>query len=192
MQITIKLAALGAAVVALSGCATIIEGTSQEIMVVTNPPGATCVLEREGQAIASISSTPSAALIKKTKHDIMIRCNRPGFEEAVFLDHSGLASGSVAGNVAADLLLTGGLSSIIDSASGADNKYDSPVNITMIPKSAMPMASAPAPVPATTPAASTSAAQAPAASGVPAGTIASTPVADEKPAKPAKPAAATH
>src|SRR6185436_8032262 len=113
-----------AAVFALTGCATIIEGTSQEIMVVTNPSGASCVIERQGQAIAAIPSTPSAALIKKTKYDILIKCKREGFEEAVFMDHSGLASGSVAGNVAADLILTAGLSSIIDSASGADNKYD--------------------------------------------------------------------
>jgi hypothetical protein len=122
-------------------------------------------------------------LIKKTKHDITIKCHKAGFEEAMYLDHSGLASGAVAGNVAADLLLTAGLSSIVDSASGADNKYDSPVNITMIPSSAMP-AAAVAPT-ATAPA---TAASAPAAT-IPAGTVASTPVADDKPAKPAKPAA---
>ena len=116
----------------LLGCATIIEGTSQEILVSTNPAGASCTLEREGQVIGTIPATPSAILVKKSKHDITIKCSKEGFETAIYINDSGLASGSVAGNVAADLLLTAGLSSIIDSASGADNKYESPVNITLI------------------------------------------------------------
>jgi hypothetical protein len=125
-------ASIFVASIALSGCATIIEGTSQEILVSTNPSGANCTLEREGQVIGSIPSTPSAILIKKSKHDITIKCSKEGFETAIYINDSGLASGSVAGNVAADLLLTAGISSIIDSASGADNKYESPVNITLI------------------------------------------------------------
>ena len=121
------------AVLPLLGCATLLEGTSQEILVSTNPAGATCTLEREGQAIATVTSTPGAALVKRRKHDITIKCRKEGFEEAVYINDSGLASGSVAGNVAADLLLTAGLSSIVDSASGADNQYESAVNITLIP-----------------------------------------------------------
>jgi len=120
-------------------------------LVSSNPAGAACVLEREGQPIATVPATPGTALIKKSKHDITIKCKKDGFEEATYLNNSGLASGSVAGNVAADLILTAGLSSIIDSASGADNQYESPVNITLIPKNAAPVSTAPVappPVPA--------------------------------------------
>ena len=39
----------------------------------------------------------------------------------------------VAGNVAADLILTAGLSSIVDSANGADNEYTTPVVIGLSP-----------------------------------------------------------
>lgn len=148
---------------ALSGCATLLEGTSQEILVSTNPSGATCTLEREGQTIATIATTPSAALVQRRKHDITIRCKKDGFQEAVYINNSGLASGAVAGNVAADLLLTAGLSSIVDSASGADNQYESTVNITMIPSAAIPVTATPVPAPAPT-------------------TMA--PVADDKPKKP--------
>jgi len=131
------LAALSTALLAgaLAGCATIIEGTSQEILVTTNPSGASCVFEREGQPIGTIATTPGTLLIKKSKHDITIKCKKDGFEEATYVNDSGLASGAVAGNVAADLILTAGLSSIIDSASGADNQYESAVNITLIPAS---------------------------------------------------------
>jgi hypothetical protein len=128
---------LAASTVSLGACATIIEGTSQEILVSTNPAGASCALEREGQPLATVAATPGTVLIKKSKYDITIKCTKDGFEQATYINNSGLASGSVAGNVAADLLLTAGLSSIIDSASGADNKYESPVNITLIPRAAI-------------------------------------------------------
>ena len=58
--------------VALCGCATIFEGTSQSISVVTNPTGATCVFEREGKAIGSVASTPGPLVIKKSKYDITV------------------------------------------------------------------------------------------------------------------------
>ncbi len=135
-----KMALGAAAAVVLSGCATLLEGTSQEILITTNPAGATCTLEREGQTIATVNTTPGAALVKRRKHDITVRCKKDGFEEAVYVNDSGLASGAVAGNVAADLVLTAGLSSIVDSASGADNQYESTVNITMIPLAGRMMA----------------------------------------------------
>lgn len=125
-----SLAAFAALSAFVSGCASINEGTSQEISVVTNPPGAKCVFERQGMPIGSIESTPNLLLIKKTKYDVLIRCNKPGYQEATYLNHSGL-SALVGANIVTDVILTAGLSSIIDSASGADNKYDSAVNITL-------------------------------------------------------------
>jgi len=113
----------------LSACSSIIEGTSQEIMVNTNPAGANCSLEREGLSIARVDPTPGAATIKKTKYDITIRCNKQGYEEATYLNHSGTA-GATFGNI----ILGGGVGWAVDSAAGADNKYDSPVNITMVKK----------------------------------------------------------
>lgn len=116
------------AIFSLSACSSIIEGTSQEITVNTNPAGANCALEREGTVIARVSQTPASATVKKTKHDITIRCSKDGFQEATFLNKSGTA-GATVGNI----LAGGGIGWAIDSASGADNKYDSPVNITLVP-----------------------------------------------------------
>jgi len=72
-------------------------------------------------------------MVRKTKYDLMIKCDKPGYEQASYLNHSGVTA-AIAGNVAADILLTAGVSSIVDSASGADNQYDSVVNVTLIPK----------------------------------------------------------
>jgi hypothetical protein len=124
----ITAAAVLVAASSLAGCSSVIEGTSQEILVNTNPAGANCALEREGNVIARIPQTPGGATIKKTKHDITVRCTKDGFQEATYLDHSG-AAGATFGNI----VLGGGVGWAIDSASGADNKYDSPVNVSLVP-----------------------------------------------------------
>jgi hypothetical protein len=124
----------------LSGCASVIEGTSQIITVNTNPAGADCSLNRMPEGvIARVSQTPAGVTIRKTKYDITIKCNMPGYQEATYLNHSG-AAGATFGNI----VLGGGIGWAVDSASGSDNKYDSPVNITLVPNT--PLASA-APLP---------------------------------------------
>src|SRR3979411_2873491 len=82
-----------------AGCSTIIEGTSQEIYVNTNPAGASCKLMREGRQIATITPTPGTAFVQKTKYDITVVCDREGFEQATYLNHSGAAGAPVGHNV---------------------------------------------------------------------------------------------
>lgn len=125
----------------LSGCSSIIEGTSQEILVSSNPSGADCEFVREGNVIARVVQTPGGVTIKKTKHDITLKCHKDGYQEATYLNHSG-AAGATFGNI----ILGGGIGWAIDSASGADNKYDGVVNITLVPNQAAP---APAAKPST-------------------------------------------
>jgi len=112
----------------LGACSSIVSGTTQQIMVNTNPAGADCALFRQGNRIATIQNTPGSALVDKTKHDITILCVKPGFEQASFFNKSGV-EGATLGNI----ILGGGIGWAIDSASGADNKYQSPVNVTMVP-----------------------------------------------------------
>ena len=137
-------AAVSLAAVCLSGCASIVEGTSQEILVNTNPVGANCDFVREGNVIAHVANTPGGVTIKKTKHDITLKCTKDGYQEATYLNHSG-AAGATFGNI----ILGGGIGWAIDSASGSDNKYDGVVNVTLVPVGAAAAAPPPAPKPAT-------------------------------------------
>ena len=123
----VKLAVV-AALAPLAACASVIEGTSQEILVNTNPSGANCVFVREGNTIARVQETPGGATIKKSKHDITVRCNKQGYMEGSYLNNSG-AAGATFGNI----ILGGGIGWAIDSASGADNKYDGVVNMSLVP-----------------------------------------------------------
>jgi len=116
-------------ILGLAACSSIIEGTNQQIVINTNPPGAKCHLDRNGETIASVDETPGGVNVKKTKYDITIKCNKKGYEDATYLNHSD-AAGATVGNV----LLGGGIGWAIDSASGADNKYETPVNISLSKK----------------------------------------------------------
>jgi hypothetical protein len=138
-------AALAVAVAAscVSGCSSIIEGTSQEILVNTNPPGASCEFVRQGNVIARVAQTPGGVTIKKTKYDIMLKCDKDGYQQGTYLNHSG-AAGATFGNI----ILGGGIGWAIDSASGADNKYDGVVNVTLVP-AGVPTHPSPAPKPST-------------------------------------------
>lgn len=122
-------AALAIAGLFLSGCSSIIEGTTQEVFVNTNPAGAACDFLREGQRIGRVDPTPGAETVKKTKHDITIECVLSGYQKATYHNKSDVA-GATFGNI----VLGGGVGWAIDSAAGADNKYTSPVNITLVPE----------------------------------------------------------
>ncbi len=127
MKKIIRLAVLSLAIVPVS-CASVIEGTSQQITINTNPSDAKCGLYRKGESIGTVTSTPGSVLVKKTKHDIWIECVKDGYEPATYKNHSGMAGASF-GNIVA-----GGLIGVaVDSASGADNKYDGTVNISLVP-----------------------------------------------------------
>ena len=83
----------------LGACSTIVDGTTQEISINTNPAGADCGIERLDTNIARVNPTPGAALVSKTKHDITIRCNKEGYVESTYINKSGTANATF-GNIA--------------------------------------------------------------------------------------------
>jgi hypothetical protein len=118
----------------LGGCSSVIEGTHQEIAIASDPPGANCVLKREGFEIGRVNPTPGAVKIDKTKYDITVVCDKDGYQEATIVNRSGAAAATF-GNI----ILGGGIGWAVDSASGADNKYDSPVTVKLDPVAAAAM-----------------------------------------------------
>jgi uncharacterized protein YceK len=129
----VVLLAAGSALL-LSGCASIIDGRSEEMTINTNPPGAKCNLvrkddEQKDEQLGSVNSTPGTIKIEKTKEDVTITCSKAGYENSTYINHSGI-DGATYGNIALGGLIGWG----VDSARGADNHYDSPVNLTLAKK----------------------------------------------------------
>ena len=119
---------------ALAGCASMPRGApnaNEAILINTNPAGANCTLEREGELLTRIEGTPSFVTVKRGKYHITILCNKTGFQEASYI------------------ILGGGVGSTAGSDSGADSEYDAVANLTLLPigASTPPTAAAHAPVP---------------------------------------------
>ena len=126
----------------LSGCASIFEGTTQQISVRTTPAGARCTFWRNGGLIADIPSTPGAVTIEKTKVDLFIVCDKPGYASATYVNRSGLAVATYAN------VLTLGLAWAVDSSRGADNKYEGQIDLSLSPNPmAVPIVQGPPPLP---------------------------------------------
>jgi hypothetical protein len=112
----------------LTACASIVDGTSQQIALDTNPSGATCTFERNGVFLSKIDNTPSSIYVKKSKYDIMVSCKKEGYE----VTKDTLPSG-VEGATFVNILAGGVIGWGVDAASGAMNKYPTEKFITLTP-----------------------------------------------------------
>jgi hypothetical protein len=127
---------------ALGGCATITEGTTQNILVEVAPDTGTCVLSRKGETIGA--STPGQRVVKvsKSMNDINFACTAPGHQPKDELLTSSLSAATVASFLLLDL-------GIVDAATGAWKKYPERLTVVLKPISeaapAAPIVRNPAP-----------------------------------------------
>jgi hypothetical protein len=113
----------------LSGCASIFSGSSQQTVVNTTPQGAHCDFVRKDKVIAYVERTPGSLYYKKTRDDATIICKKEGYKTTslplssdtdawTFVNIGWLGLGTIIG--------VG-----IDAGTGAINKYDEAVTITL-------------------------------------------------------------
>lgn len=125
---SIFFAAAAGSLLLLSGCSSIVDGHSQTLTFQSNPEGAECTLNRNGATLTKLT-TPGQFRVDKTKYDIHVTCSKEGYEDATHFIKSDIA-GATFGNI----ILGGGIGWIVDSATGADNKYQEMNVITMTQK----------------------------------------------------------
>lgn len=115
----------------LVSCATVLEGTSQDIAVDTDPQGANCTFTRGAEGtIGTVAQTPGKLTVQRRKEAMQVTCTRDGHEAATEVVASAF-SGATIGNV-----LLGGLIGIaVDASSGANNRYPERLTVVMTPSS---------------------------------------------------------
>ncbi len=117
-------AAVAALGVALSGCASIIDGSTQRITVATPPvTGAHCVLSN-GEGQWSVV-TPGHVTVKRSKKDMSVRCSKEGYQDVVGTMPSDLNGWALA-NFALAIVPLG-----VDAWTGAINDYDDTYKLNM-------------------------------------------------------------
>jgi len=110
------------AAVLLSGCATVINGTSQDIKFDSNAKQTTVKIS------TGITCVAPCKLDMKRRRDFRVDFAAPGYRSAYVLVQS-RTGGAVAGNV----LLGGLIGGVVDGANGSTNHlYPNPVNVRLV------------------------------------------------------------
>src|SRR4051812_12102563 len=125
MKQTTKGITLSAVCVALSltGCASIVTGTSQQVTIDSNPGGAKCLVYRNGGRVHE-GTTPMVFTIDKSGKDLDIACADAANHQARGVSRAGMQPW-VLGNI----IFGGLIGLVIDASSGAIVKYDTPVMV---------------------------------------------------------------
>lgn len=112
------------AVVLLSGCASITQGTSQVISFSIDPPEARCaVVNKDGATLGTVSGRSNLLQVSKGSSDLIANCNAEGYENKTTRITSSTQTAGVLG-VAIDFGIT-------DMLTGAMWKYPDNVAIAM-------------------------------------------------------------
>jgi hypothetical protein len=107
----------------LGGCATVLNGTSQELAFNSQPDGAIVELSTGQNCV-----TPCTFSMKRGD-DAEVRINKPGFQPVSVYIQSRLA-GSTFGNIIAG----GVIGAVVDGSNGASNRlYPNPVYVRLVP-----------------------------------------------------------
>ncbi len=77
----LKLAVSTAAIIALSGCATMKNGIYDKVEIVSNVDAAHCKIYRDGEGFLKSVSTPDARYISRSEKSITVTCKKRGFED---------------------------------------------------------------------------------------------------------------
>jgi hypothetical protein len=118
-----------AALSSLTGCASIVSGTSQVVSVETlhssgAVAGATCKLQND-KGVYYVT-TPGTVTVHRAYGDMNVKCEKPGFE-------AGLANvkSSTKGMMAGNILFGGVIGAGVDAASGAAYDYPALFQVMM-------------------------------------------------------------
>ena len=102
----------------LLACATLVNGSRQNVTVSTNPPGASCTLDRVGARVGAIPATPGSVRVDRSKNDVSVTCAKDGYPTAT-VAHPPSFGAATFGNIIAG----GVIGVVVDAASGANYTY---------------------------------------------------------------------
>lgn len=125
------------AVLGLGGCASITEGTSQEIRVDVTPAVASCSGMRKSAPTGTYDPVSHIYKVDKSRNDIIFTCKSPGYRDKTVTLVSEASGWGVAGALTLDL-------GLVDYATGALNKYPPTLTMTLEPSAGPALVSAPA------------------------------------------------
>ncbi len=114
------------AVAGLTGCASIVNGTSQSVAVHTSPiAGASCTLEND-KGKWMLPHTPGTVTVNRSYNDLQINCDKPGYR-STYKQIASKTKGMVFGNA----VFGGAIGAGIDIVDGAAYDYPNDIYVSM-------------------------------------------------------------
>lgn len=120
----------------LSGCASIISGSHDDIMVKTDPEGADCTVYQGAEVLGHVNPTPGGIVVPRSYNDIFVRCVKEDYEGEA-MNTSGL-NGWVFGNIIFGLI-GAPIGVIVDTSTSNATSYDPATHVAMIAKPKPPV-----------------------------------------------------
>ncbi len=114
----------------VGACATIVEGSDQTVTVITEPPGATCTLNREDTYAGVVNPTPGTVSVEKSKDNIGVICKKEGY-----FDGAASLSSDFQAMTFGNIVFGGFIGLAVDASSGAMHEYPESVTVVLSPKS---------------------------------------------------------
>ena len=135
MRIARVFAVFGVVSSLISGCATIVKGTTQVVSIDTpGASGANCMLA--SSAIGKVNVvTPATVTLQKGSENITVRCTKECYN-----DGAGIIGSNTEAMAAGNIIAGGPIGLGVDAITGAMNKYNEQNQITMV---ALPNCKAP-------------------------------------------------
>src|SRR4051812_32400914 len=131
------------ALLASARCATVAHGTTQPILVESDPSGAVISLKCDKDSIPNLGSTPTTIQVSRKSKSCAIGIQKDGYVPANVLLHR-TVSGAYAGN----LVLGGAVGLVADAADGAMYKQEpTMIQVKLEARDRQPVTTLPAPIP---------------------------------------------
>ena len=125
MKHIIFAAAFVAPLLLLAGCVSLTQGNEQVVRFHLQPPETQCVASRNGVDISSLNADYNELRISKSKSDLVVLCDAPGYKrQTIRLKSETQAGGVVGGLVLGDYGVT-------DMATGAMWRYPDEATIIL-------------------------------------------------------------
>jgi hypothetical protein len=133
MRILAAAAAVGLAIT-LAGCATITRGTTNQVQIQSDPPGALA------RTSTGFSCTTPCTITVSRKDEFSVVFSKPGYRDET-VDVKTQVAGAGAAGFAGNILLGGIIGMGADAATGATLEHvPNPVGVTLVPVSPAPAA----------------------------------------------------
>ncbi|MCY4501237.1 MAG: hypothetical protein OXE57_06730 [Alphaproteobacteria bacterium] len=114
----------------LPACFGVIDRAEQPVTVFTDPPGAYCVLSRNGATVGVVTPSPGILHVENSRHHISVRCSK-----ALHEDETAVLTASRRDLTVGEIVVKGPIGLAFDAGTSATHEYAPSITLFLAPLS---------------------------------------------------------